>query len=152
MLYTVHKKKKHYQYELKEIECFIVDLPDVEIIKADGSVFLYITLLGGVLTIQTCYKWDGSSIPLKKWWKWIFDSDKYCKIASLCHDALYQLMKLGLLSVEFKRYIDEKYEEDCVKGGMGKKQAARRAWCLSKKKIKIVTAEEQEILEVLNGS
>ena len=148
MQYRVIKKK--YQYELRRIECFIVDLPDVGIIASVGSIHGYITLLGGVLTIQRHYQWDGSSVPLKKWWSWIWDSDKYCKKASLCHDALYQLMQAGLMPLEHKLYIDRLYEADCIKGGMGKRQAALRFWALNKHaKVTVQTPEEYKILEVL---
>ena len=148
MLYR--KIKKHYQYELKQIECFIVELPDVGIIASVGSIHGFVTCLGGVLTIQKYYQWDGSTIPLKKWYKWIFDSDKYCKVASLCHDALYQLMQNGLIDLKHKDYIDTLYGQMCVKGGMGERQAATRVWALKKfAKIEVVTAEEQEILEAI---
>jgi hypothetical protein len=142
--------KKHYQYELKEIECFIIDLPDVGILASVGSLHGFVTLVGGVLTIQKYYQWDGSTIPLKKWYRWLFDSDKHCKVASLEHDALYQLMQNGLLSTDYKDYIDRVYGEMCVKGGMGKRQANLRVWALQNfAKVKVVTAEEQEILEAI---
>jgi hypothetical protein len=148
MLYRRITKK--YQYELKRIECFIVDLPDVGILASVGSLHGYVTLVGGVLTIQKFYQWDGSSVPLKKWWRWIWNSDKYCKVASLEHDALYQLMQNGLLSTDHKDYIDAIYGEKCIKGGMGKRQAALRVWALQKfAKVKVEPAEEQEILEAI---
>jgi hypothetical protein len=59
-----------------------------------------------------------------------YDPDKYCKTASLVHDAFYQLMRLRLLSRSYKDAIDRLYEKMCIAGGMGKRQAARRYWAV----------------------
>ena len=80
----------------------------------------------GDLTIKQGYAWDGSTIPFKKWFKWLWDADKYCKIASLVHDALCQLMREGLLSKTYKPYIDKLYRNTCIRDGMGKRQANLR--------------------------
>ncbi len=148
MLYR--KIKRTYKYELNKTERFIVDLPDVGILATAGSIHGFVTLLDGVLVIQKNYQWDGSTVPLKKWYRWIWDSDKYCKVASLCHDALYQLMQRGLLSTEHKLYIDRFYEQAIIKGGMGKRQAAVRFWALNKfAKVKIIPIAEWEVLEAI---
>ncbi|MHC4266474.1 MAG: DUF1353 domain-containing protein [Planctomycetota bacterium] len=51
---------------------------------------------GGVLTIKKGYRWDGPSVP--SWYK----KRKYNRLnrATCVHDALYDLMRLGLLPLE----------------------------------------------------
>ncbi len=144
------KKKRKYQYELAEVETFKVALP-AAIIDSMCSVHKYVSLISGMLTTQKSYQWDGSTVPLKKWYRWIWNSDKYCKIASLFHDACYQLMKCGALPIYYKGYVDKHYRELCIEGGMGKKQAGLRFWVLDnfyRIKIKIQKEYQRKILEV----
>lgn len=92
----------------------------------------YISLDHGILILKKGYAWDGSTVPLKKLYKWIWDSDKYCKKASLIHDSFCQLMREGLLDKKYKRYVDGFYKYMCMLGGMGKRQANLRYWFLRK--------------------
>lgn len=141
-------KKRKYLYELAEAETFKVALP-AAIINSACSVHGYISLINGVLIAQKSYQWDGSSVPLKKWYRWIWDSDKYCKIASLFHDACCQLMRYGALPTYYKGYVDNHYRELCIKGGMGKRQASLRFWVLDNfYRIKVQTEDQRKILEV----
>lgn len=114
-----YRLTKGYKYILESIERVKVQLPD-----SKGNRFIKIK--EGVLTIRKNYAWDGSSVPLKKWFKWIYDADRYCKKASLTHDALCQLMREGLLDRKYKEYIDGLYRDMCILGGMGKRQANLR--------------------------
>ena len=76
----------------------------------------YISLDKQKLIIKWAYLWDGSSIPHKKWVpKWIYDFDKYCKDASLAHDALCQLMREDLLPKSFKEMADGIYRDEIIK-------------------------------------
>jgi len=118
-----------YKFGTLEIEKIKVDLPNG---KQDSlsNAYRWLTLKGGVLTIRKGYAWNGSSVPLKQWTSWLWDSDKYCKKASLIHDALCQLMREGILSKIHKEYADTLYREMCIEGGMGEKEADIRFWCL----------------------
>jgi len=123
---------KKWKYRLPEDETFIFD----HIGLTDAIDTLYITMVGSVINIKKGYAWDGSSIPLKRIAKFIsfgfWDLDKYCKVASLHHDALYQLMRLGLLPKIYKDYVDSLYRFECISGGMSMKEAAIRFWALQK--------------------
>jgi len=119
MITMFFRKAKHYKYLLKkdfEIEC--PELPLFEI-----SFNNYVSLNNGILKISKGYAWDGSSIPLKKWFKWIYDCDKHCKIASLIHDALCQLIREQSLSMKYKSQVDAIYRKWCILGGMNKRIA-----------------------------
>ena len=116
-----YRETRGYKFILESVERTLV--PGLQGITVRNK---YIRLDNGVLTNYKNYAWDGSSIPLKKWFKWIWDADKYCKIASLTHDALCQLMREGLLDRKYKEYIDGLYRDMCVQGGMSAKQANRR--------------------------
>ena len=63
----------------------------------------------GYLTIRAGYAWDGSS--------WSIDNKKSMP-ASLVHDALYQLMRQGLLDLENRNQVDMLYRSMCVDAGM----------------------------------
>ena len=131
-----------YKYVLKADEKTLVDIPA----EAWND---FISLDYGVLVIKKNYVWDGSSVPLKKWYSWIWDSDKYCKNASLIHDALTQLIREGLLSKEYRLYADQLYKKMCIAGGMGKRQANLRYWTLRKfSKIKKPKYKLPEIFEI----
>jgi hypothetical protein len=70
----------------------------------------------GTLVISPGYAWDGASGPT-------YDSKSSMR-ASLVHDALYQLMRLGLLSQSFRRAADEIFHRMCKEDGM----LTPRAW------------------------
>lgn len=71
----------------------------------------YITLnKNGILVISPGYAWDGPSGPT-------YDSKSYM-VAALVHDALYQLMRMGLLSVIWRAYIDNMFYHMCLDDGM----------------------------------
>lgn len=125
-----YRELKGYKYELMAAEKIKVELPDITLLN--NAINPYIRLRNGVLTVKKHYAWDGSSIPFKKYYKWLWDSDKYCKIASLFHDALSQLMREDLLSKKYKAYIDFLYKNMLIEGGMNKWQANLRYWFLRK--------------------
>lgn len=121
-----YKELKHYKYQLMDDFTMNVDLGGQCLVSG------FIKLGDGFLWIGPRYCWDGSSVPLKKYIKWIWDCDKYCKTASLVHDALCQLIREGLLPMSYKQRVDEIYRDMCIKGGMGKLQANIRYKCLRK--------------------
>ena len=70
----------------------------------------------GVLTISVGYAWDGASGPA-------IDSDTIMR-GSLVHDALYQLIRDGLLDESAREHADNLLYDLCVEDGMCK----FRAW------------------------
>ena len=117
----------HYKYELMEAFTIKVDLPDTPQRSIDEFVFVR----DGDLILSKYYAWDGSTIPMKGLFGIIgWNSDKFCKIASLVHDALYQLMKAELLDRKYKDYADRFYQFLCKEGGMPDWQANLRYWAL----------------------
>ena len=70
----------------------------------------------GVLCICRGYAWDGPSGPV---------IDTAAKLrASLVHDALYQLMRLGLLGQEHREAADRLFADICIEDGLPR----WRAW------------------------
>ena len=65
----------------------------------------------GLLTIRKHYAWDGPSGPA-------IDTKNFMR-ASLVHDALYQLMRQGLISQEHRKTIDLEMRRICREDGMG---------------------------------
>ena len=120
-----YSKTKGYKFKLEADEKVLVDIPA----NCHND---YISLDQGVLIIKFSYAWDGSTIPLKKWFSWLYDFDKYCKMASLVHDSLCQLMREDLLDKKHKELIDSIYRDMCIKGGLSKRNADRRYKCLRK--------------------
>lgn len=101
------KYKKGYKYQL--CETYFVSVP----IFVRGQIDTkYITLtVAGLLTIKNGYAWDGASGPT-------IDGPTNMR-ASLVHDALYQLMRLGLLDrKKFKATTDDIFRDMCLEDGM----------------------------------
>ena len=70
----------------------------------------------GILTIRSGYAWDGPSGPT-------FDTLTFMR-GSLIHDALYQLMRMGRLSQEYRGAVDRLLQRICIEDGM----CQIRAW------------------------
>ena len=118
-----------YKYQI--LETFTIDTK----IKGIEISTDYVTLWeDGQLFIWSGYAWDGSSVPLKGivgiLTLGLWDSDKFCKEASLVHDSLYQMMRKNLIPESYKEYIDTLYRDMCIAGGMSKRQANARFWAL----------------------
>lgn len=69
-----------------------------------------------VLTIRHGYAWDGPSGPA-------IDTKNFMR-GSLIHDALYQLIRDGWLTIEDKEAADRELELVCLEDGMSR----LRAW------------------------
>jgi hypothetical protein len=77
----------------------------------------YLRLTGdGTLLIRSGYCWDGASGPT-------IDT-RNSQRASLVHDALYQLMRLGLLDARWRATADDQLRRLLLADGM----SAVRAW------------------------
>jgi len=83
----------------------------------------YIILINGVLEIREGYAWNGANF--------VRDTETNRR-ASLVHDALYQLMNLGLLPKSFRKIADKEYlkafREDCAEKYKDRPRLLRLCW------------------------
>lgn len=70
----------------------------------------------GILELEKNYAWDGPSGPA-------IDTKNFMR-SSLVHDALYQLMAIGILSNSYRKKADEEMRRISLEDGMSK----FRAW------------------------
>jgi len=84
------------------------------------TVFISLTP-DGVLTIRKDYAWDGASGPTV--------DTKTSMRGSLVHDALYQLEREGLVSINDRKDADKMLRDICIEDGMMEWRA--RLWYLS---------------------
>jgi len=105
------KYRKGYKYQLVETCSVKTAIHPESLIWTE-----YIRLTkDGTLTISRGYAWDGASGPT-------YDS-KCSMRGSLYHDALYQLMRLGLLDRSWRDKADELLRKTCIEDGMWKVRA-----------------------------
>ena len=98
--------KSGYKYQLSARYVSVLAIhPDEDIITK--YLRLYKT---GALEILEGYPWDGPSGPT-------FDSPEFMR-GSLEHDALYQLMRMGLLPQKYREYADKRLRLCCIEDGM----------------------------------
>jgi hypothetical protein len=86
---------KGYKYQLRETARIQTRIYPDEDIKAE----LVELRQDGTLVVHKYFAWDGCSGPT------IDDRSNY--VACLCHDALYYLMRLGLLPRTLRAQVDE---------------------------------------------
>ena len=109
---NVIQYKDGYKYQLAETYLIKINIhPEKDI----GTDLISLTH-GGVLIIKKWYAWDGPSGPT-------IDTKNFMR-GSLVHDALYQLIRMGLLPKEYKRQADLELKRICLEDGMWK----IRAW------------------------
>ena len=122
---------KPYKYKLEEN--FV---RQTNIVGFNFDTHYYSMLDDGTFLVKKGYAWDGSTIPYKGLLRiaslWLYDPDKYCKVASLVHDGLCQAIREGLLPKGWKYNADSLYQIMCEEGGMSWKQANRRFKALRK--------------------
>ena len=87
------KYRAGYKYQLYEDETFITGIYGKEVYSEFISLFA-----NGALICRKGYAWDGASGPT-------WDSKSSMR-ASLVHDAGYQLMREGLLPLDYKVVFD----------------------------------------------
>ncbi|MDD5339290.1 MAG: DUF1353 domain-containing protein [Dehalococcoidales bacterium] len=109
---------KGWKYQVQEECAFQLEFSPAGNIETD-----YIRLTaGGRLTVKKGYAWDGASGPA---------IDTPCTMrASLAHDALYQLMRLGRLHYAFRELADKELRRICREDGMGKIRAWYFYWAV----------------------
>jgi len=93
----------------------------------------------GWLTIRKGYAWDGPSGPA-------IDTNNFMR-GSLVHDALYQLMRQGWLSVLYRKAADQLLRDMCIEDGMWRIRAAWVYWAVRNFAARAADKEHQrEIL------
>jgi len=110
------KYRKLIGYKYQIVEPFSIRLGGGfdNIVAFAGNNF--ISLWEGKLSLSKGYAWDGPSGPT-------FDTANFMT-GSLVHDALYQLMKEGLLDLSFRIHADRELRRICLEAGMSR----LRAW------------------------
>ncbi len=88
--------KSQYKYQLDEDEIFQTSFRPARTIN---TRFLTLTR-DGVLTVRAGYAWDGMSGPVR--------DTVHNHHAGLCHDALYQLMRMGHIGMN--RWVEADLE------------------------------------------
>ncbi len=108
----LYKKRKKYKYNLHS------DLEFSTNINVDNPMSLGLLEIDGEgnLSIRKGYSWDGPSGPT-------IDTKNFMQ-GSIVHDALYQLMREGVLPQHVRKRADEILKEICINDGMSK----ARAW------------------------
>lgn len=108
--------KKGYEYQLEESFHLITGITPE---KGGGNDFVWLDE-DGFLTINRGYAWDGPSGPA-------IHTTNFIR-GSLVHDALYQLIRLGVLSLEQRRLADYLLKLIIKEDGM----SSLRAWWVHK--------------------
>lgn len=100
-----------WKYRLERPYSVVVDIRPARLV-GNGWVTLDPS---GVLTISDGYCWDGATHA----------PDWDCaKRPSAVHDALYQLIGLGMISRDYRPYADQLFRAMCAEDGMTGKMAA----------------------------
>lgn len=109
--------RKGYKYQLASNFCTVVR--GIELKLSVSSEYISLSK-SGLLFIESGYAWDGpSGLAL---------DTKNFMIASLMHDALYQLMRMGLLARKYRLEADLELYRFCRQSGM----FIVRAWLVYK--------------------
>jgi hypothetical protein len=105
------KYKCGYKYQLYNDYIIKTD------IRNDSDIYTFYIYLfkDGTLVIKKGYAWDGASGPT-------IDTKSSMR-ASLVHDALYQLIRYGLLSISYRNHIDMLFKVILIEDGMNKVRA-----------------------------
>ncbi len=95
-----YKKRRHWKNRLEEDESYLTEITPDKPIRVDfpfGGGFIQLDM-DGQLTVGAGYVWDGASGPT-------FDT-KNTKTPSLIHDAIYNLFRLLLLDIKWRKQAD----------------------------------------------
>ena len=108
-----YTKIRRYKYRLEEAYEYKTELTGRSTDIDDGWVVLEDD---GTLKIRKRYAWDGPSGPT-------IDTKNFMR-GSLVHDALYQLMRAGVLQQTDREYADKVLRKICRDAGMSAIRAA----------------------------
>jgi len=108
----LYKKRRKYKYNLHSDFEYSTGIQlehpaELRFIEMDAN---------GYLVIKSGYSWDGPSGPT-------VDTKNFMQ-GSLVHDALYQLMREGVITQHQRKRADEILREICIADGMSR----IRAW------------------------
>jgi hypothetical protein len=116
MAKACYRKLTGYKYQVMKDYSMQLNLTPLKAIRRKLAKFLSLSP-HGVLFIRKFYAWDGPSGPT-------IDTRDFIR-GSLVHDALYQLMREGVLDYRVHRQqADQILKELCLEDGMG----SFRAW------------------------
>jgi hypothetical protein len=100
------KYREGYKYQLAEDYSIQTNIKPEKEVQSE-----YIILApAGLLIIKKGYAWDGASGPT-------IDTKSSMR-GSLVHDALYQLVRMGLIDTPNRDYADELLRKICIEDGM----------------------------------
>ena len=100
-----YKKRNKYKYRLYEDYCVQVGIRTF--MTAETKYLSLAT--SGELKIKKDYVWDGATCAI--------DTKNFMR-GALIHDALYQLIREGLISSTKRKECDEILREICIEDGM----------------------------------
>lgn len=106
-----YRKRRKYKYTV-EIECTVETKLKPNVTASVGHLLI---TDGGRLKIRKGYAWDGASGPA-------MDTKNFMR-ASLVHDALYQLIREGILPTSKRKKADKLLREMCLADGMSRPRA-----------------------------
>jgi hypothetical protein len=127
-----YKKRRQYKYNLHSDFEYATGL-SVE--NPQDLGFLAIDADGN-LTIRKGYSWDGPSGPT-------IDTRNFMQ-GSLVHDALYQLMREGVLPQDARKKADEILRQICINDGMSE---IRAWWVYNAVRLAGASAASPDLLE-----
>lgn len=107
------KYRKITQYKYQLMEYYSVDIaifPDKKIVQP----FFELSETGK-LSIRKGYAWDGASGPA-------INTESFMR-ASLVHDCIYQMLRLGLIHPHYRDYADRLLQSMCIEDGMNRVRA-----------------------------
>jgi hypothetical protein len=107
-----YRNIQKYRYQLVESEPTQLNADFFDVIAEND----FIILVCGCLLIKEGYAWDGASGPA-------INTLTFVR-GSLVHDALYQLIREGLLPRSYRRAADSLLRDICIEDGMNR----IRAW------------------------
>jgi hypothetical protein len=108
--FCYYKIKRHYKYKLAfDVSYYDKRFEHMRITRP------FIVINNNTLTIKSGYAWDGPSGPA-------IDTPSFMR-GSCIHDALYQLIRLGVLPPGFRRPADEILKGVCLTDGMWRLRA-----------------------------
>ena len=98
--------QRGFKYQTTEDFYIKVEIRSPKILKTGK----FIKIKNGWLIIEAGYAWDGASGPT-------IDTPSSYR-GSLVHDALYQLLRAGVLDSSWREYADNLFTELCKDDGM----------------------------------
>ena len=134
------KYRDGYKYQLAEDFSMMIPIHPVE-----NIITQYICLsTKGYLTISSGYAYDGPSGPT------IDRPKQHVLVGALVHDALYQLLRLGLLPKKLRREVDRLAYQIWLNSGMWKWRA--KIWLKGLRRFASFAADPKNVKKVYEVS